>query len=142
MHWTSRNRIRRSPLSIIALLFSLIGLVAAQSALAADQNTAYLPLKINAANSAQLAPQIDAALEGALADKNFTMLSRMSVEQLVDYNGSWPPPIAALTKVANATGLEVRVADEPLTCVARGTAVYLENLEVWKDTMESDEDQF
>ena len=44
--------------------------------------------------------------------------------------------------LANATGLEVRVTDEPLTCVARGTAVYLENLEVWKDTMESDEDQF
>ncbi len=46
------------------------------------------------------------------------------------------------TVLANATGLEVRIADEPLTCVARGTAVYLENLEVWKDTMESDEDQF
>jgi len=46
------------------------------------------------------------------------------------------------TVLANATGLEVRVTDEPLTCVARGTAVYLENLEVWKDTMESDADQF
>ena len=46
------------------------------------------------------------------------------------------------TVLANATGLDVRIADEPLTCVARGTAVYLENLELWKDTMESDEDQF
>jgi rod shape-determining protein MreB len=44
------------------------------------------------------------------------------------------------TVIGNATGLEVRLADDPLTCVARGTAVYLENLEVWKDTMESDED--
>jgi len=46
------------------------------------------------------------------------------------------------TVLSNATGLAVRVADSPLTCVARGTAVYLENLELWKDTMESDEDEF
>ncbi len=46
------------------------------------------------------------------------------------------------TVVSNATGLDVRLADDPLTCVARGTSVYLENLEVWKDTMESDEDDF
>jgi len=42
--------------------------------------------------------------------------------------------------VSNATGLDVRLAEDPLTCVARGTGVYLENLEMWKDTMESDED--
>jgi rod shape-determining protein MreB and related proteins len=46
------------------------------------------------------------------------------------------------TVLSNATGLDVRIADDPLTCVARGTAVYLENLEVWKATMESDEDEF
>ena len=46
------------------------------------------------------------------------------------------------TVLSNATGLRVCVADDPLTCVARGTAVYLENLELWKDTMESDEDEF
>jgi len=43
--------------------------------------------------------------------------------------------------IANATGLECRVADDPLTCVARGTAVYLENIEMWRETMESDEDE-
>lgn len=43
--------------------------------------------------------------------------------------------------LSNATGLEVRLADDPLTCVARGTAVYLENLELWKDTMQSDADE-
>jgi rod shape-determining protein MreB len=46
------------------------------------------------------------------------------------------------TVLSNATGLEARVTDDPLTCVARGTAVYLENLELWKDTMESDDDGF
>ena len=44
------------------------------------------------------------------------------------------------TVIANATGLDTRLAEDPLTCVARGTSVYLENLELWKDTMESDED--
>ena len=43
---------------------------------------------------------------------------------------------------ANATGLDVRIADDPLTCVARGTSIYLENLEEWKATMESDMDDF
>lgn len=42
--------------------------------------------------------------------------------------------------LANATGLEVKIADDPLTCVARGTSIYLENLELWKVTMESDAD--
>ena len=41
--------------------------------------------------------------------------------------------------LANATGLKVSIADDPLTCVARGTSVYLENLELWKDTLESDD---
>ena len=46
------------------------------------------------------------------------------------------------TVLSNATGLDVRVAEDPMECVARGTAVYLENLEVWKETMESDEDEY
>ena len=40
-----------------------------------------------------------------------------------------------------ATDLDVHLVDDPLSCVARGTSVYLENLNQWKDTMESDEDQ-
>jgi rod shape-determining protein MreB len=46
------------------------------------------------------------------------------------------------TVIGNATGLKVYVADDPLTCVARGTSVYLENLEMWKDTMDSDDTSF
>ncbi len=38
----------------------------------------------------------------------------------------------------NATGLESRLADDPLTCVARGTAIYLEHIEEWKSILESD----
>ena len=43
--------------------------------------------------------------------------------------------------IANATGLDVRIAEDPLTCVARGTAIYLEHLEEWKSTMENDMDE-
>jgi len=39
------------------------------------------------------------------------------------------------------TGLDVKSADDPLTCVARGTAIYLESLEQWKSTLESDSDE-
>lgn len=41
--------------------------------------------------------------------------------------------------LSNATGLTVHRVEDPLTCVARGTAVYLENLEAWKDTLEYSE---
>jgi rod shape-determining protein MreB len=44
--------------------------------------------------------------------------------------------------LAEATGLDVHVVEEPLECVARGTCVYLENLRDWKDTMESDADDY
>ncbi|MSR17956.1 MAG: rod shape-determining protein [Phycisphaerales bacterium] len=40
-----------------------------------------------------------------------------------------------------ATGLPTKIADDPLTCVARGTGMYLENLELLKSTMESDSDE-
>ena len=43
--------------------------------------------------------------------------------------------------IAKATGLDVRVADDPLTCVARGTSIYLEHLEEWGPTMDSDMDE-
>ncbi|MCA9297439.1 MAG: rod shape-determining protein [Phycisphaerales bacterium] len=44
------------------------------------------------------------------------------------------------TVMQKATGLETRLADDPLTCVARGTAIYLENIEEWKATLENDMD--
>ncbi len=40
------------------------------------------------------------------------------------------------TIISNATGLKVIAVEDPLSCVARGTSVYLENLEDWKDTLD------
>lgn len=44
--------------------------------------------------------------------------------------------------LAKASGLDVRVADDPLTCVARGTSEWLENLDEWVTAMDSDEDEY
>jgi len=39
------------------------------------------------------------------------------------------------TALANATGLKVQRVQDPLTCVAIGTCMYLENMRLWKDTL-------
>jgi rod shape-determining protein MreB len=41
--------------------------------------------------------------------------------------------------LANSTGLKVHMVEDPLSCVARGTSVYLENLEQLKETMDHNE---
>jgi rod shape-determining protein MreB len=43
--------------------------------------------------------------------------------------------------VAKTTGLPVRLAEDPITSVARGTSIFLEHLNEWKETMESGEDE-
>ncbi len=40
------------------------------------------------------------------------------------------------TVLANSTGLKVIIADDPLTCVARGTSIYLENFDILKETLD------
>lgn len=45
-------------------------------------------------------------------------------------------------RLAEATGLTVTLVDDPLSCVARGTSVYLDNLAAWRETMESDADDY
>ncbi|TFG49475.1 MAG: rod shape-determining protein [Candidatus Brocadiia bacterium] len=43
------------------------------------------------------------------------------------------------TVLSNATGLKVIKVENPLLSVALGTSVYLENIELWKDTMDHSE---
>lgn len=43
-------------------------------------------------------------------------------------------------QINKSTGLDVTLAEDPLTCVARGTAIYLENIEEWKETLENNSD--
>jgi rod shape-determining protein MreB len=44
--------------------------------------------------------------------------------------------------LTRASGIDTRVSDDPLTCVARGTAEYLEHLDEWGATIVSDEDEY
>lgn len=82
---------------------------------------------------------------GAIIDAVTRTLERIEPELAADLveNGMTLAGGGALlrgmnTVLANACGLEVKVADDPLTCVARGTAIYLEHIEEWKGTLESD----
>jgi len=43
--------------------------------------------------------------------------------------------------IAQATGLRVRMANEPLTCVARGTGVFLDHLDQWGGTIDISDDE-
>jgi rod shape-determining protein MreB len=60
-------------------------------------------------------------------------------------NGIWIAGGGALLRgidvvISEATGLDVSIAPDPLTSVAQGTSIYLENLELWKAVLESDMD--
>jgi len=46
------------------------------------------------------------------------------------------------TVLSNATGLKVIKVEEPLGSVARGTSMYIENIELWKNTMDDREQNF
>ena len=39
------------------------------------------------------------------------------------------------TVLTNATGLKVEIVEDPVSSAAHGTSVYMENLELWKDTI-------
>ncbi|CAK8716070.1 MAG: Beta-barrel assembly machine subunit BamA [Candidatus Electronema aureum] len=122
------NRLFRPqiPLVLLALLLSCL---TAGTALAAQQNTVFLPLKINAEESGPLAQQADAALQAALASKNFTMLSRSEAEQLVDYSGAWPPPAAGLTKAAEQSSMDYAAAGS-LTVIGKQISVDMQIIDL------------
>ncbi len=45
------------------------------------------------------------------------------------------------TVLAQATGLKVRIADDPLTCVARGTGIFLDHVDRWRGTIEMSDEE-
>ncbi|MCI5144051.1 MAG: outer membrane protein assembly factor BamA [Candidatus Electrothrix sp. AR3] len=112
-HNQLRNQIRcTSPpvrpfsLSLWILLVFCWGIINAMPGRAAEQNTVFLPLKINAEESVTLTEQVDDALKAVLAEKGFTLLSRIEAEKLIDYNGAWPPPVSVLSKAVESRGLD------------------------------------
>lgn len=118
-------------LSLLSLLSLFVFFAAAGTALAIEQNTIFLPLKINAEHSETVAQRVDIAFEGALSDKDIVMLSRLEAEQLVDYNGPWPPTTATLTKVAESAGLDY-VAVGSLTMLGEHISVDMQVIDLLK----------
>ena len=93
-----------SRLSLLLLHLFLVGLMASPAA-AIDQNTTFLPAKINSADkAAELTAQADQALTAALAAYGFTMLERDQAMQLLNYSGAWPPAIKELQALSRKTG--------------------------------------
>ncbi|WP_417913815.1 outer membrane protein assembly factor BamA [Candidatus Electronema sp. JM] len=114
------------PLVLLALLCCCL---AAGTALAAKQNTVFLPLKINAADSSELTQQADTALQAALSEKGLTMLARSEAAQLVNYQGAWPPPAAALTKALEKNGMDYAAVGS-LTVLGRRISVDMQLIDL------------
>jgi outer membrane protein insertion porin family len=103
----STSESRRTPLIfpvlLCALLFNSIAFLPGV-AMALEQNTTFLPFKINASDAPSLAGKVDKVLEQEVMAKNSTMMPRSQAEKLVDYNGAWPPPASKLNAIAEAAG--------------------------------------
>jgi len=90
----------------VLLPFFLLLTLVASPALAADQNTAFLPFKINAQDQSDMAEKADNALRQELEKRNFTMVSRQDARTMIDYSGPWPPEQKVLEQVAGQTGFD------------------------------------
>lgn len=123
------NRPIRLSISLFLSALLLFFCLAAGTALA-KQNTVFLPLKINAADSTVLAKEADAAFEAALASKNFFMLARSEAEKLIDYKGTWPPPAASLTKALEQGGGMDYAAVGSLSVIGRRISVDMQIIDL------------
>ncbi len=99
------NSLKCLPNFIITSLV-LFSCLSSFNAFAANQNTAFIPFKINAPNLEEMTLLSDEALQNELATKKFDMLPRNEAQSLVDYAGSWPPPSEALAKIVEKTGFD------------------------------------
>jgi outer membrane protein insertion porin family len=76
------------------------------SAEAFEQNTAFLPLKIDSKTTAvELAKSADAGLKAALDASNLSMVEREKAQKMVDYNAAWPPTEKDLKHISLLTGM-------------------------------------
>ena len=105
-------------LPVLALLYCL----STTGARAAEQNTAFVPFKINAPNPQVLAKQADEALKQELEAKKFTFFSREEAAKLVDYERAWPPAPEVIARIAQQTGQDY-VAIASLTQIAEQLSI-------------------
>ena len=107
---------------LLALIVSFC-LIFPGFATAVEQNTTYLPLKINSpSNQAAITEQADRALSEALFPTSFSMMDRKKAESFLNYSGTWPPTLKNLKKIAASTGLDY-VAAGSLTMIGEQISV-------------------
>jgi len=134
LHAISKNFSQHVPLlrSLTALLIGFVLLSTALNAVGADGTTTsattVLPVKINAGDdAAAFTLEADQALYAAATALGFKVLPRSEVQQVVDYQGPWPPAITALntlipkdtdyvlvgslTKTGTAVSIDMAVVD-------------------------------
>ena len=101
------NLTRRAslPCSLTVMLLGLfllaVWLPAAQAENSTPSATVVLPLKINAGadDGASLTLETDQALYTAAQGLGFKVLARSEALRVVDYRGTWPPPLSALSSI-------------------------------------------
>jgi len=106
----------------LLLLLFLLHCVSPHPIQAAGQNTAFLPLKINAPDRQELQQQADRSFADELRAKNLTMIPRVEAKSFVNYSGTWPPPAAILNRIADRTGYDY-VAVGSLTKIGQGISI-------------------
>ncbi len=108
------------------LLLSLavsLSLILPSLACAVEQNTTFLPLKVNSpVNHAEIIAQADQALASVLLPSTFSPMDRAEAAKLLDYSGPWPPAPDQLQKITAATGLDY-VAVGSLTVIGKQISV-------------------
>ncbi len=93
-----------SRLSLLLLQLILCAVVVTP-ARAVEQNTTFLPAKINSSgNTDALTSEADKNLVAALATQGFTMIERDQAQNMLDYTGAWPPAIKNIQDIAQKTG--------------------------------------
>ncbi|HEJ83559.1 MAG TPA: outer membrane protein assembly factor BamA, partial [Desulfobacteraceae bacterium] len=126
------------PLPNIALTqLLMLCFLAISSAFAAEQNTAFLPFKINAPHPQEMRLLTDEALRKELEAKKFSMLPREKARGFIDYEGTWPPLSADLAKVAEETGFDY-VAVGAITQIAGQLSIDIQVFDILSpDTVHS-----
>ena len=102
----SSTRITNSFLYSFSTLLAIIFLYGAPSAMAIEQNTAFIPFKINAPNPDSVRVPADKALEKSLTERNYMPMSRNKANSLVNYKGTWPPPAKIINQLSEKTGYD------------------------------------
>jgi len=106
------------------ILITIISLVAAlnQPVYAAEQKTAYLPLRVIAPQvDASFLAQVDEAMETVLANHELIMVDRSTLTSMTDTK-QWPPAIDGLKQIASTTGHD-NVAAGTLTVIGNQISI-------------------